>query len=406
MGYTATLKAQFDTHTEAIQGILERATAEEREVTADEQQQVEAAELKRAELQKSIDWYAAAEERTAAVTARVSRVPAPRKSLAPDQPPTDINAELVRMFPTAGHYAAAYHLATMKGDKEAGRLIEQAHDMLRATAHQKTTDNPGIIPQPIVGPVVDRLKTMRPLVVSLGGPQAAPTNKFDRPVIVQNVDVDVQAAEKALTSSQVLRIDPVPVVLQTYAGHLNISKQDIRWSQPSILTLVYASFMKMYARKSDKAACAEFVAAVTATQPVADLSASGFDEALGAAGSTVETADGDMGELNHIWLARDVAVKLGSLRNPQTGQKLYNIPVVGGTSGDMDGIPVTIDPRFAAGTFVAGDDSLVEFWEDIEGLLMIEEPSVLGQMVGYAGYARLAMLDKNGFVKLTLPAGP
>lgn len=406
MGYTATLQAQYDSHTNLIEGILQRAAAEDREVTDDEKAQIDAAEMQRTALDKSIEHYAAIEERTSKAAERRSRIPAGRKSLAPDQPPTDVNAELLRMFPTPGHYAAAYHAATARGDKGAGQDIERAHELMRvaATAHQKTTDNPGIIPNPIVGPVVDRLKNMRPFVASLGGAKAAPTNKFDRPKITQNVDVDVQAAEKDLTASQVMKVDPVAVALKTYAGHLNISKQDIRWSQPSILTLIYDSFVKIYARKTDKAACAAFGAGITATQSIEEATAAGFDAALGAAGATVETADGDMGELNHIWLSRDVAVTLGSLRNPTTGTKLYNIPIVGGTSGDMDGIPVTIDPRFAAGTFIAGDDSLVEFWEDIEGLMMVEEPNVLGQMVGYAGYADLPILDKSGFVKLTMPA--
>jgi hypothetical protein len=80
---------------------------------------------------------------------------------------------------------------------------------------------------------------------------------------------------------------------------------------------------------------------------------------------------------------------------------VYNVPLINGTTGDLAGIPVTVDPRFAAGTFIVGDDSLVEFWEDLEGFMSVDEPDVLGQLVGYAGYNRLGVLDPTGFVKLT-----
>ena len=291
-----------------------------------------------------------------------------------------------------------YMRAWVKRDRSAIDLLE------RATAHQLTTDNPGLVPQQVVGPVVNRMREMRPLVQSVGQ-QVPPGPKFDRPIVTQHTDVAAQALEKDLTASRKLLVGSVTVTLLTHAGHLNISKQDIRWSQPSILNLVYQDFAKMYARVSDAAACGEFNTKVTQTQEISSAAgtytAAAIDAALGAAGQTIAGTSGDNGELNHAWVGRDVGILLASLRNATTGAKLYNVPLINGTTGDLDGIPVTVDPRFAPATFIVGDDSLVEFWEDLEGFLSIDEPDVLGQLVGYAGYNKLAVLDPTGFVKLT-----
>lgn len=400
--------AAFDKLSDTIEELLARAVEEDREVTKDEQSEIDKLEVERSEAQKSVDVAAALEIRRTQVAEKLSKIPAHtnRQTAVRDghQPAQDPEKEILREVgggsdPTPGDWAALVYQAWVKRDKSAAELIE------RATAHQLTTDNPGLIPKQIVGPVIDRMRTMRPLIASLGAPQTPPGPKFDRPIVTQHVDVDEQVAEKDPTASRKMLIGGVEVLLHTHAGHLNISKQDIRWSRPSILNLVYLDFAKMYARRSDKAACVDFAAAVTATQEIAGApgtyTPSAIDAALGAVATTLGGPDGDNGELNHVWMSRDVAVQLASLRNANTGQKVYNIPLINGTSGDLDGLPVTIDPRFAAGTFISGDDTLVEFWEDLEGFMSVDEPDVLGQLVGYAGYNALAALDPTGFVKLT-----
>lgn len=397
MAYVDRLQSEFDQITEGIETLLERAAADGRDLTADENQQIERDDNRRTELEKSIQHYSGIAQRTQKVNALRSQMPSPRQTHRVVEP-VEEDLDLAREFPTPGHWASMIHSAWVKRDKSAMALLE------RATAHQMVADNPGLVPKQVVGPVVDRMRTMRPLVnsVTLRTP---PGPKFDRPVVTQQVDVGGQSVEKDLTASRKLLVGTVEVTLITHAGHLNISKQDVRWAQPTILDLVYQSFAKMYARVSDKAACSTFVTKVTQTQEIpgapGTYTPSAIDAALGAVAGTLGGADGDNGELNHIWVSRDVAIALASLRNASTGQKVYNIPLVNGTTGDLDGIPVTVDPRFAAATFIAGDDSLVEFWEDLEGFLSVDEPDVLGQLVGYAGYNQLGVIDPTGFVKLT-----
>lgn len=390
------MQTEFDEITRGIDEVMERASSDSRDLTEEENKQIERDDARRTDLEKSIQHYSGIAERSNRVQVMRSRIPSPpagSRGVVESEPEFDV----LREWPTPGHYAATLHAAWVKRDKAAIALLE------RATAHQVLADTPGLVPQVVAGPVVNRMRQMRPLIESVGT-NTPPGPKFDRPIVVQQVDVGAQVNEKDLTASRKLTTSNVPITLQTHAGHLNISKQDVRWSNPSILTLVYESFAKMYARVSDSAACSVFVTAVTQAQEIGGAAgastAKDFDAAIGAAAATIGGTTGDNGELNHMWMSRDVAVGLASARSTDSS-KLWNIPLVNGTNGDYDGIPVTIDPRFASGTWIAGDDTLVEFWEDLEGFLSVDEPDLLGQLVGYAGYNKFAVLDPTGFVKLT-----
>jgi HK97 family phage major capsid protein len=396
MSYLERMNAEFEEVTRGIQARIDTAERENRDLTDAEDASNRADDTRRQVLERGIKEHTVMAERTVSVAVLRGRINTGQDSSSAGPEEFD----LLKAAPTPGHWASIVHRGRIKGDRAALEIIE------RATAHQLLADNPGIVPKPIVAPVVDTLRTMRPLVQSIAERPDAPAGKFDRPVVNQHVAVAPQDAEKTETASQVMKIDPVEIVLATHAGHVNISRQDIRWTQPGILDLIYGDFAKVYARVSDKAACATFVAEVTATQELPNAAgtpagASDIDDALGTAGGTIEGLDGDEAELNHLWLSRDIAVALAKLRNPTTGTKLYNIPLVNGTTGDLDGLPVTIDKRFTAGTAIAGDDSLVEFWEDLEGFLQVDEPNVLGTMVGYAGYNALKVLVPAAFVKFT-----
>ena len=47
---------------------------------------------------------------------------------------------------------------------------------------------------------------------------------------------------------------------KTFAGHLNISRQDIKWTSPGILQMVFDDFAAVYAITTCAAGCADFVA--------------------------------------------------------------------------------------------------------------------------------------------------
>src|SRR5215471_5885867 len=57
----------------------------------------------------------------------------------------------------------------------------------RAAAHQTTADNLGVIPEPIVAPVINFIDASRPVVTALG-PRNVPGGRFNRPKVTQHTD--------------------------------------------------------------------------------------------------------------------------------------------------------------------------------------------------------------------------
>jgi hypothetical protein len=55
---------------------------------------------------------------------------------------------------------------------------------------------------------------------------------------------------------------------------------------------------------------------------------------------------------------------------------------------------------------VAGPSNLVEWYEDVDGLMQVQEPDVLGQLVGYAGFGAFINVNPDAFTRFTVPAAP
>lgn len=389
--YLDHLNEEFDDITRGVTEILERAADDNRETTSDEQADIARSDTRRDELTKAIEYHTALEERSgkvASMRARVSTLPVQRSVREPSEPEYDI----AREFPSPAHYAVTVHRALVLRDPDAIAAIE------RATAHQTTADNPGLIPRPILGPLVELLMTSRPFIQSITN-RPLPTGKFDRPTITQHVAVAKQAAEKDETASQKLIIGNLPVSASTYAGHLNISRQDIKWTTPAILQIVFDDFAAMYARVTDADAVAQFVASVVATAALDSADFGGLMSALyGIAGGMYATS----GVLpDTLWAAPDVWGTLGSLLTQPNGGAAFPSISLTSTAGNPMGLRLVVDPNFAAGTAIIGASRYAEWFEDVDGLLQVQEPDVLGQLVGYAGFGAFLNTAPDAFSKVT-----
>src|SRR4029450_978932 len=259
--YLDRLNEQFAEITDGINVLVDRAADAGRDVTDDEQSQVDRDTERLNTLRTAIDHYTEI-ERTSTHVADIRGT----VRTTPRQTGTAVvedTYDLTREFPTIGDYAITVHRATVLRDPAAREKLE------RATAHQLVADNPGIVPRPVLGPVLNLIDDSRPFVNSVVK-KPLPAGSFDRPRITQHVKVSVQAAEKTLTDSQKLLIDKMPVTAKTYAGHLNISRQDIKWTSPGILQIVFDDFASIYAQTTCDDASDTFVASCTnAAVPIA-----------------------------------------------------------------------------------------------------------------------------------------
>lgn len=398
--YLDNLTIQFDEILAANDEILNRAADENRELTADEQKIVERDQGKAEELKKSIDYHAGLEVTRSAVAAVRAKVPVGsaspmlQRSGGSEKPePT-----LEELFPSVGDYIVTVGRA-LRGDKEAGELIQ------RATAHQTTADNPGIIPTPIVGPVITAVGNDRPFISSISQ-KPLPAGSFDRPIITQHVAVGVQTGEKTETASRKLLIGKLPVTADTFAGHLNISRQDIKWSSPGIMTLVAEDFVHEYAVETDASAAAEFAASPTgAPVTVATTDAAGITTAIYEAAANVMATAHGAPLPDTLWVSPDVWGTVGSLVNTN-GTLVFPSVTPTSNAGNLLGLKLVVDPAFPAGTAILGPSRYAEWFEDVDGLLQVAEPDVWGQLVGYAGYGAFLNTRPDLFTKLILPVTP
>jgi HK97 family phage major capsid protein len=405
MSYLDRLNTQFDEITAGIAAVLDRAAAEDRDVTDDEQKIVERDQARAEDLKKSIEHYSSIEVTRSKVLETRGKVPAQQAPRGTTGGAGKDEAKLTDLFPTAGDYIVTIGRA-LRGDTAAGELIERAQTIHRATAHQTTTDNPGLIPRPILGPVISLITESRPFIQSIST-RPLPTGQFDRPKVTQHVAVGKQATEKTLTESQKMLITKLPVAAATYAGHVNVSRQDIKWSQPGIMDILAQDFALQYAIETDQDAVAQFLASLTgAPVTVPDWEAASIRGALFDAASVPIQAGQGAAVPDTFWMSVDVWAELGGLVN-DFGQPLFpGLTPGNAAAGDIGGFKSVVDPWFPAGTAVIGKGALSEWYEDIDGLLQVAEPDVLGQLVGYAGYGAFVNTEPTAYTKLTLPVLP
>jgi HK97 family phage major capsid protein len=130
----------------------------------------------------------------------------------------------------------------------------------RAAAHQTTADNAGLLPSQILGPVLNFVDEARPVVSALGARQL-PSGSFSRPTVTQHTQVAKQTGEKTELASRKMLLGKIPIVADTYGGYVNVSRQNVDWTQPQILDIVINDLAGQYAIETENAAVDFFLAA-------------------------------------------------------------------------------------------------------------------------------------------------
>jgi HK97 family phage major capsid protein len=307
-------------------------------------------------------------------------------------------------YRSAGEYALDYWRAGL-GVEESRQRLETFN---RAAAHQTTSDNPGLLPEQILGPVVNFVDDARPLV-SAFGPRQLPSGSWSRPRITQHTAVLAQSAEKAELTSQKMTISKVPVTAVTYGGYVNVSRQDIDWTMPQVMDIVIQDLASVYAMKTEDVFGDALVAGGTAataatTIPTGAATAAGVAGAVWAAAGLVYAATKGQGRLV-LAVAPDMLGLFGPIFapiNPQNAQSTgFSAGNFGqGAMGAISGITVVMSAQLAAGTAFVASTAAAEVYEDRIGSLQVVEPSVLGVQVAYAGYFAPLVIEATGIQKI------
>jgi HK97 family phage major capsid protein len=306
-------------------------------------------------------------------------------------------------YRTAGEYIVDRWQAAV-GVEDARQRVEMYE---RAAAHQTTADNAGIIPKPIVGSVINFIDSARPIVSALG-PLPVASGQFTRPRVTQHTQVGAQTTEKTELASRKMLISGTPVSLATYGGYVNVSRQNIDWSVPSIMDLVVNDLAAEYAIDTETVTAAALSAAATAGTP--QIPATGATQAdviaavWGAAGAAY-TATRGAGRLI-LAVSPDLLGLIGPMFPPvgptNAQSSGFEAGAFGsGPVGNIAGISVVMSPGLGTRQGLMINTAAAEVYEQRIGTLSVTEPSVLGVQVAYAGYFAAVVLEPLGVIDIT-----
>jgi HK97 family phage major capsid protein len=311
-------------------------------------------------------------------------------------------------YKTTGGYLADY-IAAQTGSKSA---MERLELFTRAAAHQKTSDNLGVIPDPIVGGVLNFIDAARPLVAFLG-PRDMPSATWYRPKVTQHATVAVQgsaggaADEKTELSSQKMTITRLTGNAVTYGGYVNVSRQNIDFSSPSMLDAIVNDLAAQYAIQTEAALGAALIATTNTVElsgAAGSATAAQLAEGLWTAAANIYTATKGQGRVA-LGVPPSKLGAWGSVFapvNPQNAQSTgFNAgDFNSGLVGSISGIPVYVSAGLSsapATTYgIVLSSAAVEVYEQRVGQLQATEPSVLGVQVAYAGYFTPMTVETGG----------
>lgn len=425
------LLAQREEQVNFIQNVLDQVEEGQRDMVDAERNNMDAAKERIKQLDAQIKPLQEWEVTRAAhqdVSDQVTRTQMPGNRGGNGPTPLGVTERSGHKYESAGHFVVDYLRAmgqrTQGGDiapdADAAQRTQSALGRSftpeeRAVAHQTTVDTPGLLPKPIIGEILNDLDGARPLVAAVGAkPLTVVQGKtFSRPYVTQHTNVAEQTAEKSELVSRQLKVDMLDFNKRTFGGTLNISRQEIDWTQPSAWNLIINDLQMVYGEVTEDWAAGQLVAGLTQNIEIPALSAEDFDawtDALYDAAVMSATANGTKRASarrlpDTIFTSIDMWGELGKMitklgadfeKNGKASPSVF--------SGSVLDTERIVLPGLPAGSFVIGRKSMFEFYEERIGLLSAVEPSVLGIEVAYGGYVAAGHLDKTAFTTVTIGA--
>jgi HK97 family phage prohead protease len=352
----------------------------------------------------------------------VSETPAPEVIEA-----STVFAQPKRKFdlPTPGEYLAAMHIGGTTFDNVAAAardyVASKQSAFQFAAGDVLTTDTPGLLPVPVLGPVFANLnQAIRPVVAAIGArayPDGGTQKTFIRPTWTTHTSVATQSTELSAVSATTPVIASNVVSKTTLAGQVTLSLQDVDFTSPGSMDIIINDLMGQYMQASDNLAADGLVAGAAASGATWTVTAndpSSLISAIYTSAYNILLASNFLPD--HIFVSPNVWQALGAQLDVD---KRPVFPYVGAAGlmgvngmGSADitvantfnpfGLNLVADRNFAAGTMVVARGAAIEYYESIRGLLTRDEPSTLGKVLSYHGYASLFVGDATQVQKIAL----
>jgi HK97 family phage prohead protease len=344
----------------------------------------------------------------------VSETPAPEVIQA-----SALFAQPKRKFamPSAGEYLAAMHAG---GDtfanvnaayKEAVR--DQQTALQAAAGDVLTTDTPGLLPVPVLGPLFQDLNFVRPVVSAFGARSMpnTPSKTFVRPTITTHTSAATQTEGSAVSATTMV-IASNTVTKATVAGQVTLTMQDMDFTDPAAMNLILNDLAGEYLIATDNIAADALVAGKTASGSTWTVTAGDPTSLINSLYDAArEIAEDSNYFPTHLCVSPDVWEKLGAqldankrpvlgyTTNGVLGQNsLGRVGGLGYNSMDVMGLTLVVDNNFAAGTMLVTYAPGFEIYEAQQGVLSIANPSTLSRTFSYYGYFS-TFVAKSSFIQ-------
>jgi len=230
-------------------------------------------------------------------------------------------------------------------------------------------------------------------------------NNIEYPVRVTNgMDVAEQAAEGDTLAYGSISITSETAPIKTYGGYTNMSRQLVERSSVAYVDAAFRAMVAKYAAATN--------AAGFNTATVASWAADAVIEAL--ADSAVKVNEDTGKALEFILCSADVFKDLAGIVDGSNRPLLSNqgatVNTLGsinplGLTGNILGLPIVVDPSFAAGNLYVGNRSALTTYESAGAPFRLTDSDItnLTNTMSVYGYAAIGALDPQALVKVANP---
>jgi HK97 family phage major capsid protein len=301
--------------------------------------------------------------------------------------------------------AAEYISKVLAGGSESQQFLAN----LRAAAPDVvTTDTPGILPTPILGPVYNGLIGRRNVIDAIGAKAMPGTGKvFRRPAVTTHTTIGLSNGENVALDSGTFVVSNNNVTKSVYGGYVKLSEEDIDWTEPEVIGLLVDDMAREYAKQTETAVEAALKSGITTTQAAFDVTdPAAWADFVYDCSVTVLNASSHLP--THMFVSPSFWGALGKLSDtadrplfPQVGpMNAYGNVSPGSLAGNAFGLSVVVCP-YDNDFLAIGNADGFEIYEQQKGAIQVESADgALSRYIKFRGYLATLMIDASKFVKI------
>ena len=331
----------------------------------------------------------------------------PVEAIIPTSPVVFAEAKREFRMPSAGEYLAAMHIG---GDTFA-KVNAAFHDASRrnqsaieAVSQDLTTDTPGLLPVPVLGPLFQNVNLQYRPVVNAFGTRAMPQGSgisFTRPSITTPTAAGKQTTQGTAVTSQTMVLAANTVTRQTIAGSIQIAQQTMDFTDPAAMNIILNDLAGQYLKQTDDIAVDYIVSQKQTSGYTWTVTAGDATSLMNAIyGCAVNISNTTNLFPTHMIVDPTTWSKLGAQLD---SSKRPLFPAIGAPgllghntlgAGNATswsgmnplGLELVVDGNAAANTMLIVHGPAIELYEAQQGMRSVDVPDLLARTFSYYGY--------------------